>query len=510
MPDVVEPGTRLVERYRLDERLGGPARGGGQDDPGPGETTTYWRAYDELLQRSVGVCLLRAGDERAEQVLGAARQAAVLTDPRFLRVLDASEVDGVVYVVSEWVSATRLVDLLADGPLPALEARALTVEIAGALAAARVAGLAHLCLAPEHVLRTAHGQVKLAGLGVDAAARGIVVAGPAEAAALDTQAAAAVLYASLTARWPGRITGTTSVLAPAPYDGADLCSPRQVRAGVPDDLDGVVCRALGVAGRHGGGPLLTPDELGTALAATQGTLPPAPGAAPSAVRATSSAGDAYASSYDDEVPPRGRSRAATVAWTLVALVLVAGLVLAGAQLVTTALDGGGDSAGQQQDDTGAAASGPPAGGPVEVASATALDPPPDGNGEENSERAVLAVDGDPATAWTTETYLDPFGPSGLKDGVGLLLDLGESRDVSQVSIRVQSGGTDLEVRVADQLGSALDDYRLLDRPVLNVDSHAVVRPDQPVPARYVLIWLTSLPPTDGGYRGEVEDVKITG
>ena len=212
MPDVVEPGTRLVERYRLDERLGGSGHGPAAEEESSSAVTTYWRAHDELLDRAVGICLLRTGDEHGGQVLRAARKAAVLTDSRFLRVLDASEVDGVVYVVSEWVSATNLVDLLSAGPLPADEARALTAEVAEALAAAHEAGLGHLCLSPEHVLRTSHGQVKLAGLGVDAAARGIAVATPAEGVLLDTRAAAGLLYTCLTGRWPG---DTASSVPPA-------------------------------------------------------------------------------------------------------------------------------------------------------------------------------------------------------------------------------------------------------------------------------------------------------
>jgi serine/threonine protein kinase len=163
-PNAVEPGTRLVDRYRLEEHLGAA------------DGTTYWRAQDELLDRPVGLCLLPATEEQAEQaerVLRAARRAAVLTDARFLRVLDASQVDGVVYVVSEWVAATSLVDLLADGPLPPTEARDLALDIAAALDAAHQAGLAHLCLQPEHVLRTTHGQVKVGGLPIAAAVRGL-------------------------------------------------------------------------------------------------------------------------------------------------------------------------------------------------------------------------------------------------------------------------------------------------------------------------------------------------
>src|SRR4051794_20127676 len=77
-PHALEPGTVLVDRYRLEEQQG---RTG---------DTTYWRATDELLDRPVGVCLLPADGATAAPVLHAARQAAAVTDPRFLRVLDAA------------------------------------------------------------------------------------------------------------------------------------------------------------------------------------------------------------------------------------------------------------------------------------------------------------------------------------------------------------------------------------------------------------------------------------
>ena len=92
---------------------------------------------------------------------------------------------------------------------------------------------------------------------------------------------------------------------------------------------------------------------------------------------------------------------------------------------------------------------------LEVRAVTSFDPPPDGDGEENDDRADLAVDGDRSTAWTTKSYDDPFGPTGLKDGVGLVLDLGRRQDGRDRSrCGPPAASTDLEVRAADQQGSA--------------------------------------------------------
>ncbi len=522
MPDVVEPGTRLVQRYRLEDHLGGAGTAdsvittnGGTQVKG----ATYWRAHDEVLDRAVGVCLLRAGNSYSERVLAAAREAAVLTDARFLRVLDAAEADGMVYVVSEWVPAQTLTQLLADGPLPPTAARDLGLEITAALAAAHASGLTHVSLQPDHVLQTSHGQIKVAGLAIDAAARGLHIEDRDEAARRDTEGAAAVVYAALTGRWPG--PEHTSLPA-APRDGAAVCSPRQVRAGVPDDLDDLLCRALGVAGRHGRPPMTSVQELhdglaaahvgarlplpGQAAAATVGLLPPSSATYP--VEAAGASGGSHDMGRDP-ASGRPRPRAAAVAWAVVVLVFVAGVALIGSQVVSglggrdeqaAGASGGGDNPGAAP--VGAVET-------LKVEASTTFDPPP-GNGEENSDRSGLAVDGDRSTAWTTKRYLQQFGPGGLKSGVGLTLDLGAPRDLSEVRVLLRGGATDLQLRTAEQPGGALEDYQLV-KEQTNVDGRAVLRPTEAVTARYVLIWLTKLPTVDGsGFRGSIAEVTLRG
>jgi hypothetical protein len=489
-PNAVEPGTRLVDRYRLEERLG------------DAEGTAYWRAQDELLDRPVGVCLLPATDGQAQRVLGSARRAAVLTDARFLRVLDANETDGVVYVVSEWVGATNLVDLLADGPLPPTAARDLALDIAGALGAAHRAGLAHLCLQPEHVLRTTHGQVKLGGLAIDAAVRGLEAVDAEDASRRDAEGTARVAYAALTARWPG---GPGTGLAAAPHDGSALCTPRQVRAGVPHDLDVVVSRALRIPGTPG--PALGDlDSFADALRGVHLTS-----RVPVVGRPVPGADEQSPVTPYDEPDPRRRSRTTVLAWAAAVLVLAVGFALAGSQLVLSLRDGSDPSA--DASDISPSASPSPGdratGTPLEVASVTSFDPPP-GTGDENGYAADLAVDGDPSTVWTTKEYNDPFGPTGLKEGVGLVLDLGSSQQIGSVTVRTV-GATDYEVRTADERGSALDDYTPMDdQQVQNADGRAVIVPREQLRARYVLIWLTSLPPENGRYRGRIAEITVRG
>ena len=492
----VEPGTRLVARYRLDKHLGEV------------EGTSYWRAVDELLDRPVGVTLLAAGTDHADRVLRAARLAAAVSDPRFLRVLDAAEVDGVVYVVNEWVRATNLVDLLGDGPLPAAEARDLAVDIAEALDVAHGEGLAHLCLRPEHVLRTTHGQLKIVGLAVEAAVQGVEPPDEPAAAQRDTRAVAAVAYAALTGRWPAAgAEDPPAGLPPAPHDGSGLCSPRQVRAGVPHDLDVAVCRALGVPSSHET-PLHTPGELAQALAdAHVTTRVPVVRLAQERTASTGGYPPPLLSAYDDQGPRRA-GRTTLLAWGVVVLVLVVGLALAGSQLVLTALGGSKASGDRNQ---AAPTSSPtdsprPTGRPLRVDRVISFDP--EGDGTENQQQAALVADGKNSTVWISNYYNDPFGPTGLKDGVGLVLDLGSTRAIGAVKVHTVGGSTDLEVRTGDQLGSRLDDFAPMGDPARGVDGAATIVPNDPVRARYVLVWLTKLPVDGSVYRGRIAEITV--
>jgi serine/threonine protein kinase len=493
-------GTRLVDRYRLDKQLGEAAG------------TTYWRAHDELLDRAVGICLLPAGDDHAERVLHAARRAAALTDARFLRVLDASEVDGplgkVVYVVNEWVRATNLTDLLADGPLSPGEARDIALAVAEALCAAHEAGLAHLCLEPEHVLRTTHGQVKLVGLAVEAAVRGIEVPGEPAAARRDTEGAAAIMYAALTARWPGsEATG----LAPAPLDGTGAtCSPRQVRAGVPHELDAVVCRSLDIG--HPESPLSTPETLAATLSDGHLTSRIPVVRATSENRPAAGAGGAAPLAPFDDQGPRRTSRTTLLAWAAVVFVLAVGVALAGSQIYLAGFGGSGSAKGGSGKNTSAptGSNAPPTGTKINVKGVTSFDP--EGDGEENNADAPLVADGKRSTVWITNYYNDPFGPTGLKDGVGLVLDLGSVHTISAVRVVTVGGGTDVRVGFADQPGSQLADFTMIKRTARDVDGPATVVPrsDDPQHGRYVLVWLTKLPLDGNVYRGRIAEVTVYG
>jgi hypothetical protein len=148
--------------------------------------------------------------------------------------------------------------------------------------------------------------------------------------------------------------------------------------------------------------------------------------------------------------------------------------------------------------------------PIQIASVSDLDPPPDGNGEENAELTPLAIDGNPSTAWQTMEYYDPLNL--LKDGVGLVVDLGRQQEVSSVEVTVQGSPTSFDVLAAPEGSSLPSEVESLRRVASqkNAGGRTELKLDRPVNTQYLVVWLTSLPPVDGAYRGRIAEIAVKG
>jgi hypothetical protein len=206
---------------------------------------------------------------------------------------------------------------------------------------------------------------------------------------------------------------------------------------------------------------------------------------------------------DDEVPGRSWLRLAAVV-ALCSLLLLAIVFAFNLGRGRSPL---GELPEERQPATTPSATGAATTTPLDVASASDLDPQGDPP-EEYRELVPLAIDGDPSTSWRTSTYDQDFGPGGLKTGLGLLLDLGQAQDVAVVDLTFVGEPTGVSLYVTDRAPtgvSALD-------PVARLDASARERVtlEEPATGRYVLVWLTSLPAVDGGFRGEIAEVGVRG
>lgn len=265
----VGPGSLLGGRYLVHQRVAAHPR------------FERWTASDQALERDVVLLCFDARSGMAPAVLDAARRAAGVEERRLVRVLDVGAGPGrssgptgstgtkvteaVSYVVEEPVPGARTVAaLLADGGLPADEARRLAGEAAAALESARARGLHHLLLTPRSVLQLPDGAVKVRGLATEAALLEVDDLDSAAASRTDAVALVALAYAGLTGRWPladsGSAHGTDPGIEAALRVRGGVALPSEQVAGVPPDLDLVIRRTL----NEEAGPA-TPGELAEQL-----------------------------------------------------------------------------------------------------------------------------------------------------------------------------------------------------------------------------------------------------
>ena len=241
---VVGRGTLLAGRYRLEQPV--PT-----DLPG----VQCWAAHDQILDRPVRAMVLREG--RVRQAQDAARRAALVSDPRLLRVLDVGDHEGVPYTVTEPIVGRDLAELTANGPLPADQARAIIGEAAAALEIARRRGVHHLALRPSAVHVTPEGSVLVSGLAMDGELTAHGLGDARSTTRADTVGLVSLLYLTLTGRWPAPHGTDPGHAVAAPVVEGSPVAPAELSPAVPNDLDTLCAVTLGP---HDDGPH-SPAEL---------------------------------------------------------------------------------------------------------------------------------------------------------------------------------------------------------------------------------------------------------
>jgi hypothetical protein len=155
--------------------------------------------------------------------------------------------------------------------------------------------------------------------------------------------------------------------------------------------------------------------------------------------------------------------------------------------------------------TSGAARSAAAGSSVPIVSADVFDPLGDGQPENNKD-VPRAYDGDPSTAWSTLEYRGSPKFGNLKDGVGIVLDLGSSQSLKGMTIVTTTPGASVEVRTADQPADNLDGFKTAAHGKLDATTDMTF--DKPVKARFVLVWITALVPSDNGFSADLAEVAV--
>jgi eukaryotic-like serine/threonine-protein kinase len=204
----------------------------------------------------------------------------------------------------------------------------------------------------------------------------------------------------------------------------------------------------------------------------------------------------------DAMPARRKlltPRRASTAGVLLVLAAVA------AALLIAALTG--------SDEPGTGDGNAPAGGPIEVRAAQDFDPEGTPPGLEHPDEVQNAIDGDPTTAWPTETYTaSPSLPDDGKSGVGLIVDAGKPVTAHTVTLRSEDGGWAAEIygTAAATAPDTIDGWGPSLGGADDVSTDQTVELTATKPSRYYLIWITQLSPAGGpgDYKVELDEVSL--
>ncbi len=214
--------------------------------------------------------------------------------------------------------------------------------------------------------------------------------------------------------------------------------------------------------------------------------------------------------FVDEEPPEPPTGKEGRGWLRVALGIGIVVLLVVAMVVAFNLGRTGSQTRGQDSGGTASGSSSPRPKPVKIVDAQDFDPESD-TGQENPKDTSLAIDGDPDTGWPTLTYRGNPALGGLKSGVGLILDLGADHKPRSMSITFDRAPTSFEVYAAPQgvtsAPSSLDQFDKV-AAESGAGKQVTVKLAHEPTTRYLLVWLTRLPPYPGGYRGQIDEVTV--
>jgi putative peptidoglycan lipid II flippase len=473
----------------------------------------FWQAADTVTAQPLAVTVVDP-----ENALPTATVDAILSDTASLRGIDSPGLARVIdvgrdrcggVVVCEWIRGATLKEVADTDPSPIGVADAV-LSLAETADVVHGAGLALSIDHPARIRVSVDGRVVLA----------FPATMPHTTPRDDLRGIGAVMYGLLVNRWPigGEVAtkdwervetdGRGQIQEPAVLDSRIPFLISSTAAGLVRDGDGIrsantvmtLLREASDEAKNGAGPTTTRELL----------VPPPPGC--------------YASFRN--VGPAEKAEHArrqllkvclgtAAAVALVVLMSFANTInqIVGSVDTNATMDphklGLQTTSPTSASPSPLAATPPPVGpaGTVKPLKASVFSP---GGSPDNPNSAGLAIDGNPATAWSTDTYRDAEPFPKFKDGVGLMLQLPEPTKLSAVTIDLDSTGTVVQLRSSPNATPAKpSDTGELSPPTPLRPGHNVIPiKTSAAPTTFVLVWISTLGTTGGKSRADISEVTL--
>jgi hypothetical protein len=449
-----------------------------------------WRGRDLMLNRDVALTLFTATPQDAASVtripaaVARALRSARLETAGAARVLDVLEPErtrgpSVAVVVAEWTPGWALAELLDGGPLPPPIAAHVLVPLASAVDAAHNAGLVLGCDHPDRIRVSPDRQARLAFPGPP----------PTAGSREDIRGLGAMLYLLLTGYWP--LPNGPEGLPPAPLgpDGSPI-SPTTLRPEVPVALSTLALRSIADPGSGGG--------VHTGAAVRQ------------VLELNAANADGLFSVGALPVDPRRAQRLRRIKFgvSMTALSAATLMILGylGMEVVSVFTDTGGTPLIVAGTTPTGKTPAPPSvlATPAQVKSLTVYDPSGKGSPDHQNDVGKL-LDGNPRTAWSTDSYFQQF-PT-YKKGLGVMLNFEAPISAASMTVVSPSAGTILEIRTATSPNARLDQTTLIGTATLKSGTNQIPLRAGP-PTRYLLIWITGLSGKAGNHQSKLSDLQI--
>jgi putative peptidoglycan lipid II flippase len=486
------PGASIASgRYRLLMFHGGAPR------------LQFWQALDTALNRQVALTFVDPDgtlpDDQLREILSRTMRLSRIDKPGIARVLDVVHTGTGGLVVAEWVRGGSLQEVADTSPSAVGAARAMQT-LAAAAEAAHHAGVVLSIDHPSRVRVSIEGDVVLAFPAT------IPDTSPED----DIRGIGAALYALLVNRWPLPESGEPSGMAQAPRDPAGQpLEPSSIDREIPFQISAAATHSLqDDGGIRSAATLLNLLQQATAVADRTVLLSPIQDQGPPSTSPRTRA--AREPELAEAQSRLRRRRALTIGVGAGVAVLVVALLVLASVLSRMFSDVGGldkDQLGLNGPSASSSSGADSAAGSiVKPVRATVFSP---GQEADNPGQAGLAIDGNPGTAWETDTYHDAVPFPGFKSGVGLLLQLPQPTVVGAVTVDLASTGTKIQIRAASTATPAkLENTTALTQPVATHPGHNSIPVNASSPTTQLLVWIPTLGTTNGESRSGLSEITV--